>query len=70
MDRSVTAIIATYNRARYIEQAIDSILAQREPVSQLIVVDDGSTDDTATRVAKYGPPVEYVHKPTAASPPP
>jgi len=63
MDRSVTAIIATYNRARYIEQAIDSILAQREPVLQLIVVDDGSTDDTATRVAKYGPPVEYVHKP-------
>ena len=63
MDRSVTAIIATYNRARYIEQAIDSILAQHEPIRQLIVVDDGSSDDTAARVAKYGPPVEYVHKP-------
>ncbi len=63
MDRSVTAIIATYNRARYIEQAIDSILGQHEPVRQLIVVDDGSVDDTAARVRKYGPPVEYVHKP-------
>lgn len=62
MDRSVTAIIATYNRARYIEQAIDSILAQHEPVRQIIVVDDGSADDTAARVTKYGPPVEYVHK--------
>lgn len=63
MDRSVTAIIATYNRARYIEQAIDSILGQHEPVRQLIVVDDGSVDDTAARVRKYWPAVEYVHKP-------
>jgi hypothetical protein len=63
LDRSVTAIIATYNRGRLIEQAIDSVLEQREPVAQLIVVDDGSTDDTATRLRKYGERIEYIRKP-------
>lgn len=62
-DRSVTAIIATYNRGRLIEQAIDSVLEQREPVAQLIVVDDGSTDDTATRLRRYGERIEYIRKP-------
>ena len=47
----------------FLREAIDSILAQHEPVRQIIVVDDGSADDTAARVTKYGPPVEYVHKP-------
>ena len=62
LDRSVTAIIATYNRARYIEQDGESILAQQQPVAQLIVVDDGSVDDTAARLAKYGSRIDYVCK--------
>ena len=62
LDRSVTAIIATYNRARYIEQAIDSILAQQQPVAQLIVVDDGSVDDTAARIERYGSRITYLRK--------
>jgi hypothetical protein len=62
-DRSVTAIIATYNRGRMIEQSIDSILQQSAPVAQFIVVDDGSTDDTEERVRRYGDRIEYLRKP-------
>jgi glycosyltransferase involved in cell wall biosynthesis len=58
LDRSVTAIIATYNRARYIEQAVDSILAQQQPVAQLIVVDDGSDDDR--RASQSMARIDYV----------
>jgi len=61
-DRTITAIIATYNRARYIGEAIDSILGQVERPNQLIVVDDGSEDDTAAVVARYGSQVEYLRK--------
>jgi hypothetical protein len=61
-DRSITAIIATYNRSRYIGEAIESILGQIEPPRQLIVVDDGSEDDTASVVARFGSKVEYLRK--------
>ena len=46
----ITAIIPTYNRVVHLERAIASVLAQSQPCSELIVVDDGSTDDTATLV--------------------
>ena len=42
----VTAAIPTYNRARYVGEAIESVLAQTHPSFELIVVDDGSTDST------------------------
>lgn len=42
----ITAIIPTYNRAAYLERAIGSVLAQRLACDELIVVDDGSTDQT------------------------
>ncbi len=42
----ITAIIPTYNRAAHLERAIGSVLAQRRACDELIVVDDGSTDQT------------------------
>ena len=57
----VSVIIPTYNRADYIEQAIDSVIEQRFPGVEIIVVDDGSIDDTRARVAKYGNCVRYVY---------
>jgi glycosyltransferase involved in cell wall biosynthesis len=42
----ISAIIPTYNRARLLQEAVDSVLAQRYRDFELIVVDDGSTDDT------------------------
>ena len=60
----ITALIDTYNHERYIEEAIDSVLAQDFPAEQMevLVVDDGSSDDTAERVRKYGSRVQYFLK--------
>lgn len=46
----VSAIVPVFNGARYVLQAIDSILAQTYPRLEVLVVDDGSTDDTANEV--------------------
>ena len=53
----VTVMIGAYNAARYVAEAIDSVLAQTHPVAQLVVVDDGSTDNTGAVAESYGPPV-------------
>jgi len=50
---SVSVIIPTYNRARFLKRAIDSVLAQDFCDYELIVVDDGSTDDTPQLLASY-----------------
>lgn len=50
----VSAIIPTFNRAACVGEAIESVLAQTFPNYEVIVVDDGSTDDTAAVLAKFG----------------
>jgi glycosyltransferase involved in cell wall biosynthesis len=61
----VSVVIDSYNYGRFIEEAIDSVLSQDFPEHQMevLVVDDGSTDDTAERVRKYGSRVQYLYKP-------
>jgi glycosyltransferase involved in cell wall biosynthesis len=59
----VSAVIPTYNRRRYIERAIDSVLAQTTPVDEIIVVDDGSSDGTPDLVeSRYGARVRVVRQ--------
>jgi hypothetical protein len=58
----VTVLMATYNRGRYIEEALDSLLGQTRPPDEILVVDDGSTDDTRERVRGYGERVRYLAK--------
>lgn len=64
----VSVIIPTYNCARYLEEAIDSALAQTYPRVEVVVVDDGSTDNTEAVVRSYGPRVRYVHQANAGTP--
>jgi glycosyltransferase involved in cell wall biosynthesis len=53
----VTIIIATYNCATYLQSAIASVLDDPHPRKQLIIVDDGSSDDTQQLLSAYSPEV-------------
>lgn len=59
----VSVVIPTYNRAAYLAQAIDSMRGQLESDDELIVVDDGSTDDTADVLARYDGRIRVVRTP-------
>jgi glycosyltransferase involved in cell wall biosynthesis len=59
-DPRVSVVIATYNMARFLPEAIESILRQSFQDIEVIVVDDGSTDNTREVVAQFGSRVKYV----------
>jgi glycosyltransferase involved in cell wall biosynthesis len=52
--RSVSIVINNYNYARYLKDAIDSALNQTESAREIVVVDDGSTDDSRAIIETYG----------------
>jgi glycosyltransferase involved in cell wall biosynthesis len=66
MKATVSIILPTYNRARFLPQAIDSIRSQQFTDWELILVDDGSTDETAelwpTLTAEIQQPVRIIHQ--------
>ena len=57
---TVSVIIPCYNAARYVGQAIGSVLEQTRPPLEVIVVDDGSTDGSADVVAGFGGSVRLI----------
>lgn len=59
----VSVIIPVYNGDRYITQAVESVLAQTYEAYELIVVDDGSTDDTPLILKGYGSRLHYIYQP-------
>lgn len=68
MSSDVSVIVPTFNRAVVLGQTIDSLLRQTLPPAQVIIVDDGSTDDTADVVAGYGRSVDYIYQSNAGKP--
>jgi glycosyltransferase involved in cell wall biosynthesis len=55
----ISVILPTYNRALWVVEAVDSVLAQSFRDLELIVVDDGSTDETVAKLAPYRDRLRY-----------
>lgn len=58
----ISIVIPTYNHAHFLSRAVDSALAQEYPRVEVVVVDDGSKDDTAQVAAAYGERIHYVRQ--------
>jgi glycosyltransferase involved in cell wall biosynthesis len=61
----ISVVIPAFNAGRFINRTIDSVLAQTYKDYEIIIVDDGSTDNTADAVKSYGSKVRYIYQPNA-----
>jgi len=59
---TVSVVIPTYNYGRYVARAVDSVLAQTRPPRDVVVVDDGSTDDTHEVLARFGDRIHVIRQ--------
>ncbi len=57
---NISVAIPAYNRADYLKETLDAILNQTYPASEIIVVDDGSTDHTPAVLASYGSKIKSI----------
>ena len=64
---SVSVIIPVYNRAQYLEEAITSVLRQTVAATEIIVVDDGSTETVADWVQSLGSNIRYHWQPNGGA---
>lgn len=67
---SVTVVMPTYNSSRFVLQALESLFAQSRPPDEIVVVDDGSTDDTFDCLRPYLPRILFhrqAHRGSAAA---
>ncbi|MFK3736193.1 glycosyltransferase family 2 protein [Massilia sp. TN1-12] len=63
MNTDVSVIIPVFNGEAFIGRAIDSVLRQTHPATEIIVVNDGSTDGTAQALARFGDRIRAIHTP-------
>ncbi len=57
---TISVIVPAYNSAPFIAETLSSVTGQTQPPREIIVVDDGSTDDTAARVRDFGTAVKLL----------
>lgn len=62
---SVAVVIPTYNRASWLPATLESVLRQTRPADEILVIDDGSKDDTAEVCEGFAPRVRYIGKENA-----
>jgi len=60
----VSVLVPSYNGARFLREALDSILAQTYPHIEVLLLDDASVDDTEEIAASYGDRITYVRQPS------
>jgi len=65
----MSVVIPTYNRAHLISRSVNSVLPELLPGDEIIVVDDGSTDDTERVVAAMTGPIRYMRQQNAGAGP-
>ncbi|HYF52420.1 MAG TPA: glycosyltransferase family A protein [Planctomycetota bacterium] len=58
----ISVVIPTYNYGRFVCEAVDSVLGQTLQPLEIIVVDDGSTDNTAEVLKPYGNRIRYIYQ--------
>lgn len=62
MEPTISVVVTTYNQARYIEETLRSVFSQTSPAWEVIVVDDGSTDETPNRLARFSDRIRYIRQ--------
>jgi glycosyltransferase involved in cell wall biosynthesis len=68
MEPLVSVLVPTFNGRKYIGETLESVLAQTYGALEVIVVDDGSTDDTAEVVSAFAPRVKLIRQPQSGHP--
>jgi glycosyltransferase involved in cell wall biosynthesis len=59
---SISVIMAAYNGSNYIGESLESVLNQTLPADEVLVIDDGSKDDTGAIAESFGPPVRVIRR--------
>ncbi len=62
MQPLVSVVIPTYNREKYLQKALSSVLAQTYQCLEIIVIDDGSTDNTGKIVRSFKKDIRYIYQ--------
>lgn len=63
MRHRVSVVITTFNQAPYIRETVEAALQQMYPSREILVVDDGSTDETPAILAPYRDAITYIRQP-------
>jgi len=64
---TISSVIPAFNSGHTLRRAIESVLKQTRPADEIIVVDDGSSDDTAEQAAKFSDQIRLIRQPNAGA---